>query len=423
MNYQTKYLKYKYKYLKLQNKNQIGGTYIKKIYPVNIPNFSKISTYDEYFTNFKLYINTNKHKLYNLKMLIGSSSEQTDYNRFKEEYDIAITAEEDFPKWDSLLLLQINSDLYDLLAGVLSNKFDKIIYDRAVTQNISNDDLKSNLLILQNLLQENGKLYIIIHNISIKKTYLLKYHDKNYHIYDKEEKLKDLSIFNNYTYRLSYNISFGGCSIDNIILNKTENIFTEEDIEKAKSDKRDYQKEKLIEQSQIFLQKIFKNDDFDVKYIINDFINTYPNNPMRRENIPEQYFVITKKPKIEYNLYDILYVCNKTDLYNLIEQDKIIEKFFKEYLSKIENFKINLEVFTTLEMLNITTEHKYNIIFIYDCDIINKNTNEILKYIDDLSIYLYPTGLIYTNSISSIIFKELKEKLKEKSYKIIFESD
>jgi len=214
----NKYLKYKHKYIILKDQlfftydtkiKQIGGmgdhicvpnvhgtfdsfgqcqallkvVHKKSIYPGNILQMNESKTYTEYVTHFLDYLDSNSSQLNDLWMIIGANNnEPDDLPRFKDEYDISITAAPINMKEPTLLSLYPDDDsinktvhktdieqykpymhIYALLVNKLKqpNIFSKIIYDWSTTKFILNDGkIFEELSSIKKLIALKGKLYI-----------------------------------------------------------------------------------------------------------------------------------------------------------------------------------------------------------------------------------------------------------------------
>jgi len=185
--YKEKYLKYKNKYFALKNSLIGGKDSGKMISPTQ--NMYQSKEHSIYYSNFLRYCYLHGKKFNNLWMIIGAGNKGTDLTRFKDNYDIALTADEkniDLRQKD-LISFNIKENFIPkptdnkIIGGEnLRNKFSKIIYDWSTT--------KLDLNIFNNLegygekyLQRGGIIYIDTLSLSGMEVYkLVEVNDTNY---------------------------------------------------------------------------------------------------------------------------------------------------------------------------------------------------------------------------------------------------
>ena len=197
MIFQKKYLKYKNKLLNIKNilrggavEENIRKSIInKKLIPT--PEMLASNNNTDYFENFIQYINK-KSDIDNLWLIIGAGNKNiesvTDLTRFKDNYDIAITAENKYINFNEphLIALHIeNIPANYLIHSNLKYKFSKIIYDSFTTRLI--DDIFNQIhLYCMFSLKIGGILYtdnLRLNNVSIL-TFRKNPDRTNYSIYD-----------------------------------------------------------------------------------------------------------------------------------------------------------------------------------------------------------------------------------------------
>lgn len=394
--------------------NQIGGKYIKKIFPNNIPGFP-FTNYKDYLDNFITYIQINKHKLYNLKLMIGASNSGSDLKKFNLDYDIVIN--QGMPDLKCKTLLQLSSDsdvklssveILEMLAWFLPNKFIEIRYNHDVSSLISTDELADSLHIFKTLLKSNGKIFLDISrpegntkwyldkDRSRKSKDLFLYIDQDFsnlkQIEDHQFKFKFREIrptiflirdskpfktqINNFEKLFTYRKPNGGFNISDL---ENINLFTNEEV---------------FDQNLFYLKKIFNED----KFIISSDLS-----------------FVTKK-EISSNIgYDILYICDEKPLFDFIdENNNIVNKIYHQF----ELFNINSENYISFAEIDKETK-KYNLIFVSNC--VQFSQIKLLDTLHKISKLLLPNGIIYMGYFpDTVLFEQVKKKMEQLKFKLLF---
>jgi len=141
MFFQTKYLKYINKLLFIKNNLKGGHETGKTLNPT--PQMIASKKNNEYYDNFIKYLDQIP-EIDNIWLIIGAGNKDTesggrDLTRFRDNYDIAITAGNEFINIEEPKLIALHAD--NVPPGWMShknirNKFSKIIYDWSTTKSI-----------------------------------------------------------------------------------------------------------------------------------------------------------------------------------------------------------------------------------------------------------------------------------------------
>jgi len=379
IEFKKKYIKYKNKYIILKDQlfftydtkiKQIGGmgdhicvpnvhgtfesfehcqassevVHKKSIYPRNIPQMNESETYTEYVTHFLDYLDSKSYQLNDLWMIIGANNNKPDdLSRFKDEYDISITADTINMKEPTLLSLYPDDDsinktvhktgitqytsnkhIYELLVDKLkpSNIFSKIIYDWSTTKFILDDGkIFKELSSIKELIALKGKLYINTFTHSDYGLLWLKDLGEGYYF---EIPIKDSNTGNTTQTVLkpgmfihnetdeTYKTFFGyNTHIQIRVLNKEKvRIYNHKAILKYMQPDGYIPKKKIqdhisnTEQHELTekidhhnetmnrLSLIFNFPEYTIEYIIN---GKYPNNSSEEKTSITQFYLITKK--------------------------------------------------------------------------------------------------------------------------------
>jgi hypothetical protein len=309
----------------------------KSIYPENIPQMNESETYTEYVTHFLNYLDSNNYQLNDLWMIIGANNnEPDDLPRFKDEYDISITADPINMKEPTLLSLYPDDDsinktvdvykqlgftnIYELLVDSLkpSDKFSKIIYDWSTTKFILNDDkIFNELASIKKLIALKGQLYIDTFIPDVFFLNFLTELDKGYNFKimnpDPNQTTKIVSNPYMLNQKETYKIYFGYNTPIQIWVYQNKEwvrIYNHKAILKYMEPNGYIPKEKIqehisnTEQHELTekidhhnetmekLSPIFNFPEYTIEYIIN---GKYPNNSSEEKTSITQFYLITKK--------------------------------------------------------------------------------------------------------------------------------
>jgi hypothetical protein len=180
----------------------------KQIYPKNILERLPKRSYQDYYTKFIEYIESQK-QFDNLWMLIGGDNKKKsiNLNRFKDDFDIVITIEQINLYDNELLALYLddksinkvyktkisiynNRNIYEILSQILPKKFSRIVFDGNFTDNFKGRQILLDLECLKELLNINGEIYVdsIKFDHAITNLFIY-YNSKNDNWYIKKDKL------------------------------------------------------------------------------------------------------------------------------------------------------------------------------------------------------------------------------------------